>query len=114
MPTMDLDHVDPTLSPRTSRRGHPSDVRSPALTSASALAKANPDFEVPSDAQVRALEPGSWVKVARNGERFWVKMTGYVGRKYHGIVANTLDKNADLPTDTPIFFLRRHIYCIRP
>jgi hypothetical protein len=111
--SMDIDHVDPSRTPRRSRRP-PVDVRGPALTDAGALAKKHAEFEVPTTADVRALSPGSWVKVARGGERFWVRMTGYVGRKYHGVVANDLDKrNADLPTKAPIFFLRKHIYCVR-
>lgn len=108
---LDLDHPLPTVEPKRSRK-HPANVRGPGFVDAAALTKHN-DFEVPSAAELRAIKPGAWVKVCRNGERFWLKLTGYVGKKHHGIVANRLSRNADLPMDTPLFFMKKHIYAVR-
>ena len=67
----------------------------------------------PSDAAISKLKPGDYVKVARNGERFWVKVTGYIGRRWHGIVDNRLTMNDDLEPGEPIFFMKKNIYDVR-
>jgi hypothetical protein len=108
---MDADHPTPTKRVSRSSRGHPQQVS--GLRDAAALAKKHVNFEAPSAAAIRSLKPGDYVKVARNGERFFVEMSGFEGRKYHGIVANDLEKNDDVPADVPIYFYRKNIYCIR-
>ena len=70
-------------------------------------------FEVPSDSEIRKLKPGDFVKVARNSERFWVRIDGYIGRKWHGTVSNVLILNEDLKQGDSIFFYRKNIYDLR-
>jgi hypothetical protein len=36
------------------------------------------------------MEPGAWVKIERNGERFWVRVTAREGASILGIVDNHL------------------------
>ncbi len=91
------------------RTGEPRTIR--GLANARLLAFEFPEtFEVPSDAELRAMKPGDYVKVARNGERFWVRLDGYVGRKWHGTVSNDLVLNDDLKLGDSIFFARKNIY----
>jgi len=69
-------------------------------------------FELPTDSQIRKIKPGDLVKVARNGERFWVRVDGYVGRKWHGTVSNDLIQNDDLDLGDSIFFAKKNIYTV--
>jgi hypothetical protein len=89
------------------RKDEPIDV---GLVNARLLALENEYFEQPSDSVMRKVRPGDFVKVCRHGERFWLKVTGYVGRKYHGQVANDLTRNSDLEFGDAIYFERKHIY----
>ena len=85
------------------------------LVNARLLAFEFDSFEVPSDSEIRKLKPGDFVKIARKGDRFWVRIDGYVGRKWHGTVANDLvdENNDDLRKGESIFFSRKHIYDLR-
>ncbi len=81
------------------------------LENARLMAKEHPDtFFAPSDAQIQRLKPGDLVQIARNGERFWVRLTGWVGKKWHGTVSNYLINNDDLPYGTSIYFYKKNIY----
>jgi len=84
------------------------------LVNASLLAFEFEDtFEVPSDSEIKKLKPGDFVKVARNSERFWLRVDGYVGRKWHGTVANKLGFNDDLKFGDSIYFAKKNIYDLR-
>lgn len=85
------------------------------LIDAKALAKKHPNtFFVPKDALVKKLKPGDFVKVARNNERFWLRLTGWVGKRWHGTVANHLINNDDLAHGDAIFFTKKNIYDVLP
>ena len=56
------------------------------------------------------LRTGDFVKLSRNNERFWVQITGYVGRKWHGTVANKLANNQDIGYGDKIYFMKKNIY----
>ena len=60
------------------------------------------------------IKPGDFVKVARNGERFWLKVTGFEKRRLHGAVANDLVANDDLPKGAVIYLQKKHIYSWLP
>jgi hypothetical protein len=95
------------------KRGHPRAVK--GLADAQALAKAHPEtFGVPPAANLKRIKPGDFVKVARNGERFWVKVTGFEKRRIHGVVDNDLMFNDDLPVGQGIYFQKKHIYSWLP
>ena len=83
------------------------------LVNARLLAFEFDSFEVPSDSEIRKLKPGDFVKVARNGERFWLRVDGYVGRKWHGTVSNKLVLNDDLKYGESIYFTRKNIYDLK-
>jgi hypothetical protein len=81
------------------------------LVNARLLAFEFPDtFETPSDADIKKIKPGDFVKVCRNNERFWIRVDGFVGRKWHGTIDNDLGLNPDLACGESIFFMRKHIY----
>ena len=81
------------------------------LVNARLLAFEFPDtFKTPSDAAIKKLKPGDFVKVSRNGERFWVRVDGFVGRQWHGTVDNELKHNPDLAIGDSFYFMRKHIY----
>lgn len=104
---LDSDHRFGSKTP--GKRGHP--VAVPDLVDAKSRAKAHPEtFDVPSDADLRKLGPGDLVKVARNGERFWVTVTGFEKRRIHGEVANELGENDDLPFGTSIYLQKKNVY----
>ena len=48
--------------------------------------------------KVRAIQPGSWVKIDRNGERFWVMAIDQVSGSgtFAGIIDNELDQRNPL------------------
>lgn len=83
------------------------------LVNASLLAYEYDTFEVPPASAIKKLGPGDLVKVARNSERFWLRLDGYVGRKWHGTILNHLQNNDDLKFGESIFFARKHIYDLR-
>jgi hypothetical protein len=82
------------------------------LVNARLLALEFETFETPTNADIRKVKPGDFVKLARNGERFWVRVSGFVGKKWHGIVDNDLSMNPDLQAGDCIFFDRKNIYDI--
>lgn len=92
------------------KAGSPKSVR--GLVNARLLALEFDTFETPSNSDLRKVKPGDFVKLARNGERFWVRVSGYVGKKWHGVVDNDLALNPDLHDGDCIYFDRKHIYDI--
>lgn len=80
------------------------------LIDARALHSQFESFDIPNYSDLKKLKPGDFVKLSRNGERFWVKISGYVGRRWHGAVVNNLICNIDLSFGDRIYFMRRHIY----
>ncbi len=83
------------------------------LVNARLLALEFESFETPSDSLIRKLKPGDFVKIARNSERFWVRVDGYVGKKWHGTVSNRLIYNEDLRLGDRIYFARKNIYDLK-
>ena len=78
------------------------------------LAKEYPaTFERPGTDLLLLLRPGDSVKITRNGERFWVKLTDVRGLRLEGTVDNQLVFNPDLPLGREICFERRHVYDVR-
>lgn len=109
---MDRDHIRPVAGPVPSL-GNAKVI--PGLLDAKAQHKKHPEtFEAPSDAALKKIKPGNFVKVARNNERFWVRVTGFQKRRIHGAVYNKLDNNDDLPLGTAIFFQKKHILSMAP
>ena len=89
----------------------PKDVK--GLANARLLASEGSGFVVPTEARLKSLKPGDFIKVCRNGERFWVRLNGYVARKWHGTVSNKLVLNDDIKLGDSIFFMRKNIYDFR-
>jgi len=80
------------------------------LTDASILAKKFPDkFKRPDISMMRLIKPGAFVKVNVNGERIWLKVTGYEKRRYHGAVMN-LPLTERLDLGDRIYFQKRNVY----
>ena len=102
---LEEDHVVPG-NPRA-RKSEPMVID---LVNARALALGHEYFEQPSDAVIRKIRPGDFVKVCRRGERLWVRVTGFVGRRYHGQIANEPIRNLDLAFGDQIYFERKNIY----
>jgi hypothetical protein len=105
------------MCPKRTRRSKSHPRKVDGLADARALARKYPKtFTVPSEVTLKKLKPGDYVKVARNDERFWLKLDGYVGRRWHGTVANELlkNRNPDLDYGESIFFMRKNIYDAMP
>lgn len=108
----DRDHrkPNPKASPKRSRET-PKAIK--GLVNARLMHFEFPEtFEVPSDSEIKKMKPGNMVKVARKNERFWVRIDGFVGRKWHGTVLNNLFLQEDLKKGDSIYFMRKHIYDI--
>lgn len=70
-------------------------------------------FSTPSDSAIKKIKPGDFVKLARNAERFWLRVDGFVGRKWHGTISNKLISNKDIKLGDSIYFMRKNIYDIQ-
>lgn len=103
----DEDHTRPSNNAGRDR-GEPINVD--GLVNARALALQYDTFETPSDASIKRVKPGDFVKLARNGERFWVRVDGYIARKWHGTIDNQLMLNEDIGYGDKIFFYKKNIY----
>lgn len=103
-----IEHIEPLLSPNP-KCGRPISAK---LEDAAALAKKHPKtLKRPSKSELRKVRPGDFVKVAIPGERFWVVVTGYEGKKYHGQVDNIL-LTKKLKYGDNIYFYKKNIYDI--
>lgn len=61
------------------------------MVNAQRLARLHPDtFEVPAYWELQLLKVGDDIKVCSNNERFWVRITGIIGKTITGIVSNNL------------------------
>lgn len=108
---MDLDH--PFAMPVAPNRTHPISVE--GLLDAASMRKKHPaTFEVPPQKELQGIKPGDIVKVSRNGERFWVTVTGFEKRRIHGQVSNELERNHDLPFGETIFFQKKNVMSYVP
>lgn len=105
----DLDHIGPDRVVQAVSSG-PIIIN---LANAGDLARRFDSFELPVDSEIRKLKPGDFVKLARNGERFWVQVSGYIGRRWHGTIANRLTRNNGLSAGDSIFFMRKNIYDLK-
>lgn len=101
------DHTGPGGG-RSLSGGHPRSID--GLQNAKLLALEHDTFEVPSESTLKKIKPGDFVKIARNGERFWVKVEGFMKRKIFGSVDNILKLNNDLKLGDKILFQKKHIY----
>lgn len=68
-------------------------------------------FEAPTLRDLRNVSPGDFVKLSVPGYRFWVKVTGYEGKKIQGYVSNYVKCALVSPQDN-IYFYSKHIYDI--
>ena len=108
MAQADYDHLFAARRVKN-KRTRPKEIQ--GLVNARLLAFEYPEtFELPPDSAIRKLKVGDYVKVARNNERFWIKITGFVGRKWHGTIANELILNPDLQFGDAIYFEKKNIY----
>jgi len=102
------DHVRPN-NRKARTKSRPRAVE--GLTNARLVAFEFPEtFKLPAYAQIKKLKPGDFVKLERNCERFWVRIDGFVGRKWHGTVTSNMELNDDLSAGDSIYFMRKHIY----
>ena len=109
MPRKDKIHK----KPKKARCGDKAPKAIKGLVNARLLALEFEDtFFVPSDASIKAIKTGNFVKVALNNERIWVRVDGYVGRKWFGTVSNDLMLQNDLKCGDCIYFMRKNIYDI--
>lgn len=101
-------------NPRKKRISNPAAPKKvKGLVDASLLAFEFPEtFQRPSDSELKNIKPGDFVKVARNNERFWVHVDGFVGRRIHGKIDNKLVNQPDLKMGDSIFFMKKNIYDI--
>lgn len=84
------------------------------LGDARRLAIEHETFSVPTQAQIRRLKVGDSVQLERNGERFWVGLSGYIGKVHHGkVLHSALTRNRDLAPGDVIDFHSRNIYDIK-
>lgn len=105
----DRDSAKPKSLSKKGPKNRPQNLK--GLINARLLAFEFPDtFSTPSDAEIKRLKPGDFVKVCRNGDRFWVRVDGFVGRRWHGTVANELVGSPDLSFGDSFYFMRKHIY----
>jgi hypothetical protein len=98
-------------------------VHTDIWTDAQVMAAENPDtFEAPSSAELRALHPGSVVKVHNGQERFWVMVTGICPHAsgfgpaltaFRGRVMHRLVFEAPYDRGDTVEFEGRHIYAIQ-
>lgn len=106
---MDVDHVFPQ---GIKRRANPRNVKKIDLNNASLLALEYPEtFILPAPSAIKKLKPGDWVKLSTPGERFWVRVSGFEGRKWFGQVASDLI-TSDLKLGDTLQFYRKNIYDI--
>lgn len=71
-------------------------------------------FSAPTQSQIRALKVGDSVQIERNGERFWLGLSGYIGKEHHGkVLHSNLARNRDLSAGDVIAFHTRNVYDIR-
>ena len=86
------------------------------LVDAQAMHREHPDtFDAPSDAELAAIKPGDWVKICREGERFWCRIVGAKGKHLIGAIDAPLvvAENADISVPGRIVrFEYRHVYTI--
>lgn len=85
------------------------------LTDAQEMQRQHPaTFSAPSESELALVTRGDWVKICREGERFWVKVVAGIGKSLIGDVDSMLvnEGNADLAHGTRVRFEYRHIYQI--
>ena len=86
-----------------------------AFINAQKMAEENPDtFFAPSFDELNEIKEGSFVKIAVDGERFWVEVISVNENKIIGKVGNCLimTKEHGLKLDKKIRFEKKHIYSI--
>jgi len=109
--TFDIFHEKPMPTPRKNPSESAFEIE--GLSDAKKLSEKHTSFDRPSQADLRRIGVGDYVQVCRNGERFWLLVTGYVGKRWHGQICNRLYNNQDLKQGDRIFFMKRHIYNVR-
>jgi len=53
---------------------------------------------------------GDFVKLSKGGDRFWVKVDGFVGRRWHGTIRNEVKRNIGIKSGDSIYFMRKNIH----
>ena len=66
-------------------------------------------FQIPTKNDVDALEPGDFVKICENDERFWVQLSEIGGDKIVGRVDNDLVYPHSFKCDDIITFEKKNI-----
>ena len=109
---MNADHV---FAKNIRLKRNPRNAKKPKLLNARLFALEFPEtFYLPSDSAIKKVKPGDYVKLAiqlgeKPGERFWVKVAGFEGRKWFGEVANDL-VFYEYPLGDSVQFYRKNIY----
>lgn len=72
--------------------------------------KENPDtFWAPNQEELDSLEPGLYVKICENKERFWVHLTEVDGDKLAGRIDNDLVFEHSFKCDDEITFEKKNV-----
>lgn len=69
-------------------------------------------FFIPTLKRRQSVVVGEYVKVCRNSERFWLRVTQVKNGSYTGVVSNELLLNPDLREGEALQFGPEHIYDI--
>ncbi len=88
-----------------------------AFIDAQKMAKENPDtFFVPSTDELNEIKEGSLVKIAVDGERFWVEVIIVSNDRIAGKVGSYLIMTDEhgLNFDDKVAFEKKHVYSIFP
>ena len=105
--SMQIDHV---FSNVVALRRNPRNIKKLNLENAALMALEYPEtFSLPSVSAIKKLKVGDWVKLSTPQERFWVKVSGFEGKKWFGQVANKLIYS-DVDLGDTIQFYRKNIY----
>ena len=109
---MDIEHPFPPE--RLSGVSTSAPIHVTGIENASVLAKKHKNFDVPASGRLQKIRPGDHVRVMRNGERFWLTVSGFEGKKIIGSAQGGLVRNKDIPFGTNIYFLKKNIVAIHP
>jgi len=98
----------------------PTRVHTDIWTDAAAMAAGNPNtFVAPLPPELRAVHPGSVVKICNGQERFWVTISAaatdrHTGRiTFRGRVVHRLMFEAPYDRDDLVEFEDRHVYSVK-
>ena len=88
------------------------------LADAQTMHREHPEtFDAPDAQELAAIKPGDWVKICREGERFWCKVVGAKGKYLIGAVDAPLVNSGNADINEPgklVRFECRRVYTIMP